>query len=401
MSDRMQPVIVIPAFNRARALSRLLESVGRAEYPDVVNLIISLEGGASEEVKTVAYEFKAHNLKVRVVEHEERLGLRNHIIECGDYSDEFGSVVVLEDDLIVDRYFYVFAQQALGFYRDDVAVAGIALYACEYNEFAKLPFTPMQNGYSVYPMRITCSSGQAWTKRQWSDFKHWYQAVDDKVVSSTLGLPDRLKSWPESSWKKYFSTYLVERGLFFIFPYTSLSTNCSDAGGTHIVNGTDTNQVNMAYSDRPQPDYSFCPTMSPEVAYDAFMEPSGALVERALGLQSAEFEVDLYGSKSLEFLLKKKYVLTSRKAVTPLKKFPLMYRPLESNLLFECDEEAKSSISLVSSTEFASLKQSPKDLDELSYFVNYAFRQGRLFGAMCLALPSMIWGEIVDRLSRR
>ena len=97
MSDRMQPVIVIPAFNRARALSRLLESVGCAEYPDVVNLIISLEGGASEEVKSVAYEFKAHGLKVRVVEHEERLGLRNHIIECGDYSDEFGSVVVFED----------------------------------------------------------------------------------------------------------------------------------------------------------------------------------------------------------------------------------------------------------------------------------------------------------------
>jgi glycosyltransferase involved in cell wall biosynthesis len=397
----MQPVIVIPAFNRAGALSRLLESVGRAEYPDVVNLIISLEGGASEEVKTIAYAFNAHNLKVRVVEHEEQLGLRNHIIECGDYSDEFGSVVVLEDDLIVDRYFYIFAQQALGFYRDDAVVAGIALYAYEYNEFAKLPFTPMQNGYSVYPMRITCSWGQAWTRSQWSGFRHWYKAVDHKVVSSTLGLPDRLKRWPESSWKKYFSSYLVERGLFFIFPYTSLSSNCSDAGGTHILMGTDLNQVNMACFERPLPDYSFCPAISPEVSYDAFMEPSGAVVERALGLQLAEFEVDLYGIKRLEFLLKKKYVLTSRKAVRPLKKFPLMYRPLESNLLFDCDEEAKSSISLVSSTEFASLKQRPKDLDELSYFANFTLRQFRLFGAICWALPSMIWGEIVNRWSRR
>jgi hypothetical protein len=76
-------------------------------------------------------------------------------------------VVVLEDDLVVDRYYYLYASCALQHYRCDDRVAGIALYAPEYNEYASLPFAPMANGYSTYPMQMPCSWGQCWTREQW------------------------------------------------------------------------------------------------------------------------------------------------------------------------------------------------------------------------------------------
>ena len=76
----IKPVIVIPAYNRPNALSRLLMSIEMANYPETVKLVISLEGGACEDVIKVAYDFSVPTLQVEVIQRPERLGLRKHII---------------------------------------------------------------------------------------------------------------------------------------------------------------------------------------------------------------------------------------------------------------------------------------------------------------------------------
>jgi GT2 family glycosyltransferase len=101
----MKPVIIILAYNRPTSLRRLLGSIELAEYPDGVKLIISLEGGVSNSVREIANNFVSKKIAVSVVQHPTRLGLRKHVIACGDMALEQGSVIILEDDLIVDKYF--------------------------------------------------------------------------------------------------------------------------------------------------------------------------------------------------------------------------------------------------------------------------------------------------------
>ena len=50
------------------------------------------------------------------------------MLQCGDISYEYGSVIVLEDDLFVSPFFYKYAVEAQEFYRDDNRIGGISLY---------------------------------------------------------------------------------------------------------------------------------------------------------------------------------------------------------------------------------------------------------------------------------
>src|SRR5690554_5765728 len=121
----MKPAIIVPAFARHKSLRRLLNSITNAVYPSAdIEVIVSLDGGCTPQVQHVAEEFKERFVfgNVRVVKHVRNMGLREHIIWCGDHSQVYGSVIVLEDDLVVHPDFYCFAVAALKFYAEDPAV---------------------------------------------------------------------------------------------------------------------------------------------------------------------------------------------------------------------------------------------------------------------------------------
>ncbi|MBE0509076.1 MAG: hypothetical protein IBX50_20560, partial [Marinospirillum sp.] len=95
----MEPLIVVAGFKREFSIRRLLKSLLDASYPhDNVKICLSLDGGYSEGVLSACEQFKHEFSKgfVEIVCREKNLGLRNHIIWCGDQSVKHGSVIVLE-----------------------------------------------------------------------------------------------------------------------------------------------------------------------------------------------------------------------------------------------------------------------------------------------------------------
>ena len=397
----MKPIIVVPAYRRAKSLARLLSSIGRAEYDEVVPLIISLEGGASDDVKAVAESFSSGKLRIVIAEHSERLGLRSHILECGDYSLKYGSVIVLEDDLLVDRYFYRYAQATLKNYADEKSVAGIALYAQEINEYTGLRFRPMGNGHSVYPMRVPCSSGQCWTASQWQSFLDWYKEKEQRDIEATLELPGTVKAWPESSWKKYFAAFLVQTGRDFIYPYRSYSTNCSDPGGEHIVIGSNRHQVAMSSQSRVMESLRFCSAENEDISYDAYMEPSGTMLYNSLGLSPDEVEIDTMGVKPLSLLRRKQFVLTGRLVSQAIRWFPREYRPIEFNIVFESEGREGHGLALIASEEAEDVREKNRNLDELKEMVGLEFKSFGLLFQILKAIPEMIWLSIVRKYKKR
>lgn len=387
------PVIVVPAFRRPAALRRLLQSIRSAYYETTPRVILSLEAGPASEVRELAMGFKGAMPNVEVREHDERLGLRRHILECGDYALEHGSVVVLEDDLLVDRYFHLFANRALDFYWHHDAVAGIALYSPHFNEFAGLPFAPMHNGYDTYPIQTPCSWGQAWTATQWSAFRDWYARATEQDVTGTLRLPSAVRRWSESSWKKYYAAYLVLSGRYFIYPYQSFTTNCSDAGGTHLTAQSDRFQVPLASQNRSIPDFHFwMPGQPPAISYDAFLEPGGVELFEALGMPPEDLMIDTLGTKPIELVKTKPYVLTSRPVRAALRRFPLSFRPVELNLSFPEASNGGSYISLAKTSEI--LTGNHRTLEMYSYYTNFDLTSLRFSLTVLKALPVAIHSRL-------
>ena len=271
---KAKPAILIPAFSRPASLHRLLVSLNNAKFPtDDIHVVISLDGGSDYSVREIAKQFRFHHGSVEVVERQNNIGLREHILWCGDQTGCFGSVIVLEDDLLVDPWFYRFACTAIEAYGDNDSIGGFALYAPEFNELADLPFTPLSSGFTTYRMQVPCSWGQAWTAEQWQHFRAWHDSAKPDVVDSSEHLPNVVKSWPESSWKKYYAAYLVDSMRYFIYPMRSYTTNCADPGGAHMKQGSNRYQVSLGIPDRNQESIDLHDYPSSLVSYDAFMEP--------------------------------------------------------------------------------------------------------------------------------
>ena len=86
-TDKSAIAIVVVCYNRPTAAKRLLDSLNTANYPhDNVPLIISVDCSNNQEMYDLANTFEwKHGPKYPVI-HTERLGLKKHIYECGDYT---------------------------------------------------------------------------------------------------------------------------------------------------------------------------------------------------------------------------------------------------------------------------------------------------------------------------
>lgn len=342
---RAVPIVVV-AFNRPKSLDRLLKSLDQAIYDrNDVPLIISIDKGDNQEVLNVANKYRWKYGKKIVIYQKENLKLRRHILKCGDYALEYGSIIILEDDLYVSPYFYDYAVKALSFSDRSDRIGGVSLYNHRYNMIASEPFEPMDDKFDNWYFQFASSWGEAWTKKQWQAFITWYNMNPE--IEKMANLPQYVKNWPSSSWLKYFIAYLIDKDKYFIYPKKSLSTNFGDAG-TH-VNSSNTNfQVPL---QQAKIDYSFSDLKQSSCIYDAYFEN----VELRNIVAGKVTAVDLYGQKICMKSMGVDYILTRKELPYKIIKcFGCFMRPHDSNIfqdisgndfyLYDINESASPSI---------------------------------------------------------
>ena len=346
-----KPVIVIPAFRRSEALFRLLQSVNDAFYPEGgCTLILSLEGGADDGVRRLADKFQFKHGEKKIVTHSERLGLKSHIYTCAGFSQKYGSVIVLEEDLIVSPAYYHFAVRALQAYQNSESVAGISLYAQRFNETAQLPFEPMPSYYAGYFMMLACSWGQAWTAEQWEAFQKWVKEnpVPDQI--DDVRIPENIRMWPAESWKREFNWYLLQTGRTIFYPYQSLTTNSSHYGGENMMGTGSLFDVPMVCTQSEIGSLQFPQLRDTLIAYDMYMEADGGYVENVTGFKRDEITLDLYGMKPAALLKSNKWIISSKRISYPEQVYTLQRKPVEFNLKYPADSESGSFFSMVQSS---------------------------------------------------
>ena len=319
----MKIVIVLVAYNRPFETKRLFDSISKAEfYNDTVDLIIDIDKGEKQEEIALALEKKewTHG-DFLIIKRDKKMGLKNHIFDCCDYVNKYDALIMLEDDLLVSQSFYIYAKAACNFYKNDKRIAQLSLYSYSINEFAYKPFYPAFSNADVYAMQVPQSWGQCWTRQMWLDFKNFIINSGDNF-SYSAKMPKCINNWGDNSWKKVFANYLVLTNKFVVYPYHSLSTNCSGIGEHNMV------QL-LGYCvplEGLRDHFSFA-VFDSCTKYDAFFE-------RIFEIDSVKFDscIDLYGLKE-NFDGYKTLVSTKRRKYRVIKELSLIKKPIEENLI--------------------------------------------------------------------
>lgn len=326
-----KPAIVLVAFKRLKPLKRLLACIENGIYQEEdITLIISIDYSESnEDVIQCAQEFQWRYGNKIVKTHKKNLGLKRHILECGDYTLQYGSIILLEDDLLVAPYYYQYAKKAQEFYKTDVRIAGVSLYGHEWNGYAGKKFVPLKKNGDIYFGQFSCTWGESWTEKQWTNFKNWYAECPQLVKNGSL--PEQIYNWKES-WGKFFAQYIVEKGLYYIIPYKSLSTTTGEEG-IHCSQDMYNTQVCLNLGNNELKFVSF----EEGNHYDIFFENVDLQDSLEHVLETKDICIDLYETKGKDYS-NHRYILTTKHLnYKIIQSFSLNLRPHEMNIVWNIE----------------------------------------------------------------
>lgn len=127
--------IALFAYKRLDTLARTVDALRRNDLAAVSNLIIFSDAAKSESEENAVCDVRRFIKtvvgfrEVRIVEGKHNKGLSKSIIDgVTEVLNEFGSVIVLEDDLVTSSKFLKFMNSALGYYERNSSIFSIGGY---------------------------------------------------------------------------------------------------------------------------------------------------------------------------------------------------------------------------------------------------------------------------------
>lgn len=249
MTTRLAPVVLF-VYNRLDHTRKTIDALQKNLLAGKSDLIIFSDGArnaeafsAVAEVRSFVKTVKGFN-SVTVVERAENMGLARSIIHgVAEICNQYGKVIVLEDDLVTSPYFLEYMNGGLDEYEfvDDV----ISIHGYIYPTASQLPATFFLRGADCW--------GWATWKRGWDLFDADAEALLARLLASgeldtfdfngSYGYTDMLRQQIDgkiSSWaiRWYASAFLANK--LTLYPGVSLVHNIGhDSTGTHGGNTDD------------------------------------------------------------------------------------------------------------------------------------------------------------------
>lgn len=179
---KLAPILLF-VYNRPDHVKRGIESLLANNLAKDSELYIFSDAAKNSETQTDVDEVRRfiHTIQgfkeIHYVERTENWGLARNIIDgVTSLVNQYGKVIVLEDDLIVAPYFLQFMNDALETYQDEENVCHIQ--ACDFTKDTSLPDT--------FLIKWTGSWGWATWKRAWKLFNPNGQELLDELIRRKL-----------------------------------------------------------------------------------------------------------------------------------------------------------------------------------------------------------------------
>ncbi len=255
--------IALFTYSRADHTRDAVDSLLRNKEATDSELFIFSDGPKTKEKQKAVEENRAyiHTItgfkSIHIIEHEKNQGLANSLIAgITEVINQYGRIIVVEDDLVLSPYFLQFMNEALEKYEDEDKVGAITAY-CPIKDNT-LPET--------YFLRYFHCWGWATWKRGWDlmnlDTNYLLRKLRWKTKKFNLdgginnyGMLYCQKVGLVDSWfiRLYASFFLAEK--LTLFPGHSLVSNHGlDGSGTHSnksSEGTGTDGVEVESSAKP------------------------------------------------------------------------------------------------------------------------------------------------------
>lgn len=237
--------IVLFVYNRPLHTRQTVEALKKNELASESDLIIYSDGPKTDQDVSKVSEVREYLRQItgfrsiRIHENNKNYGLANSVIlGVSDTVNEYGKVIVLEDDLVTSPFFLRYMNTALERYDDEKKVMQISgyMFPVEFDSDLKAFF-----------LSFTSSWGWATWKRAWSHFDPdaaGYQLLrenDDLKKTFDLGgaypyfrmLESQLRGEIDSWAIRWYLSVFVNNGLVLYPLKTLVLNNGFDGSGTH------------------------------------------------------------------------------------------------------------------------------------------------------------------------
>jgi hypothetical protein len=237
--------IALFAYKRPLHLKKTLESLSNCAGASESELFIFCDGARAEmdskdvmEARRIAKSRKWCGVN-NVIEQDKNLGLAKSIISgVTELCAKYGRVIVIEDDLLVSRFFLSYMNRALDFYENKERVMQISghMFPVELKAETDAIFLPFASSWGW------ATWGRAWAHFD-GEMKDYHKLEDDAKLRKRFDLDGAypffkmLRSQHEGSidsWaiRWYLSVFM--RGGLTLFPRKTLVENTGfDGSGTH------------------------------------------------------------------------------------------------------------------------------------------------------------------------
>lgn len=366
--------IISVGYNRLKSQKRQLAALVQADYTGFGNvpLVISVDCSGDEELYDYVRTFEWPHGDTYIIIREKRMGLKEHILACGDLTQYFKGIILLEDDIYVSKNFYNYTVQMEAAYGDCDKIASVSLYSNEMNGYCWLPLVRLRKESDIFADQSVSTWGEYWNTRMWNEFREWFAKTE--IRWTDIDMPHQIKEWTKA-WSKFFNAYMVLEDKYSIFPYTSLTTNFSDAGEHGDANNTIV-QVSLQQGRKT---YQILP-FEKLVKYDIYSNNIG--LADVLGLPLKDVCIDLYGIRPNDH--NKRYYLTvNRLPYKVVKSFGLFMRPHELNVI---ENVPGNDIFLYNTTEAGNKPSGCGKVNQMLYFQH---------GFHFKYLPYVCWGNFI------
>lgn len=249
--NRMRISINVITQNRPVSLQRLLKSLTEAYYlGDEISLSFNMDSKVDAEtlkvVSSLNWPHGTKHLRRRIIQG----GLIRAVSESWYPSSDDDYGLLLEDDIEVSPYYYLWIKYALLAYHYDPQVSlpelnSIALYSPRLIEVVKerprwnaTDFFKELHPNTPYLHQLPCSWGALFFPKHWREF-YTYMGMryTEDAKKNPVQIPrSRTNGW-QASWKKFLIDMMYLRGYVSLYPnfpnQTSFSTNHMEPGA-HI-----------------------------------------------------------------------------------------------------------------------------------------------------------------------